>query len=66
MLREGEEKLVRCVVAAYSDTLCFADLAKINAPIAVIETRPASTLTAFNTLSIVKNLEAGQVVLQGG
>ena len=52
VLREGEESLLKCVVATYSDTLCFESLRRYRAPVVVLESRPAATQTPFNTLSI--------------
>jgi hypothetical protein len=54
VLREGEESLLKCVVAAYSDTLCFESLRRHRAPVVVLESKPAATQTPFNTLSIIE------------
>ena len=62
MLREGEESLLKCVVAAYSNTLCFESLRRWGAPVAVLESRPSAAQTPFNTLSIIEKLDASQVV----
>ena len=54
VLGEGEDSLLKCVIATHSDTLCFESLRRWKAPLVVLESRPAATQTPFNTLSIIE------------